>query len=152
MSTELLVKAEEKVPLTRLQTGQLSFHRYTFLAGIRFVMEMSDDKDVTNISLDDFARAFHGTASKTSRKSSKQQIRRLISMLIDEGWLVVPDYEGRELAGLTYVRNIPDNDDDDVAGMIASRIETAERQRDVKQERLEQLKSNYQRVTSPPVE
>lgn len=41
MSMALVAKAQEKVELTRLQSGQLSFRRYTTLGGVRFVQEIS---------------------------------------------------------------------------------------------------------------
>ena len=158
MSSDLITKAKDKVVSTRLQSGQLSFHRYTFLAAVVFIEALSVGKDVSHITLDDFARAFHGTSTKTTRKRSKDQIRRLIPMLIDEGWLLLPDYEGRELSGLIYVRSIPDDDDADIEGMIADRIATAERQFDIKHDRLYQLKETVRSVMTetdevePPVE
>lgn len=146
MTHDLLVKARASVSLIKLPSGQLRFLRFTVLSGVRFLDELAEDKDVLHISLDDFARAFHGTATKSTRKRSKSQIRRLIPILIDDGWMVVTDYEGREMSGLTYVRNIPDRDDDDIVGMLRSRIEAAAHQRDIKQSRLEQLKANFQKI------
>ena len=145
-TTELVAKAKEKVALTRLQSGQLSFHRYSTLAGVRFVQELSREKDVSHISLDEFARAFHGTATKNTRIRAKNQLRSLIPILIEDGWLVIPEYFERQLSGVMYVRNIPDQDDEDNTGMIENRLEAVVRQRDLKQNRLEQLKANFKYV------
>ena len=152
MNTTLIEQAQDKVALTRLSTGQLSFHRYTFLAGIRFLVEVSGENDVTHFSLDEWARAFLGTAAKRTREIAKGQIRRFIPGVIDEGLLVVPEYEGRELAGFVWVRNIPDDDADGIADMVADRIAKAERQSDAKQQRLDQLKTIYQDVVRPPAQ
>ena len=146
MSMALVAKAQEKVELTRLQSGQLSFHRYTTLGGVRFVQEMSKDKGVTHISVEEFARAFHGTATKNTRKRAKQQLRYLIPILIEDGWLVVPEYADRELSGLVYVRSIPDDDAETVNDMIRERIEVAERRSELSAVRVNQLKANFQYV------
>ena len=79
MNNDLLVKSEEKTTVTRLQSGQLLFQCFSFMAGVRFLDETSGDKDVTHIKLDDFARAFHGTATKTTQNFVRSDKPRLSS-------------------------------------------------------------------------
>lgn len=142
--SELAVIAREKVELMRTQSGQLVFHRYTQLGGIRFVLEMVGDRDFVRIDLDEFTRAFHGRATKESRKKAKAQMRRLLSLLIDDGWRVAPDYDERhQLSGIIYMLTPPEHDDQGMVETIRDRIGIAKRQRDLKEHRLRQLLSNW---------
>lgn len=103
---------------------------------------------MSHISVEEFARAFHGTATKSTRKRAKQQLRYLVPILIEDGWLVVPEYTDRELSGIVYIRSMPDEDAETVHDMIRERIEAAERRCELGAERVNQLKANFQYVTA----
>lgn len=127
MTTELMTRASA-LPLMRRQNGELLFPRFTTLAGVRYVDEMTREKDVVRISVDEFARAFHGIASSSNRRKSKPQLRQLYKTFLEDGQMVVPEYaDDGKLVGLLCVRALPD-DPTDILSHIAACMSRAKRQ------------------------
>ena len=131
MTSELMTRASS-VEIFRKKDGAITFPRFSVLAGVRLVSELSVKNDVTHISLDDFCRPFHGVACSSTRKRAKSQLRCVIKMFIDDGKLAVPEYsDDGHLAGLVFVRRITSDNQDEILPMIANWAAKAKRKKEL---------------------
>ena len=129
MTSDLMTRAGS-VEVFRKKTGDITFPRFSIIAGVRLVSELSAKNDVTHISLSDFCRPFHGVACGSTRKRAKAQLRCVIRTFIQDGQLAVPEYgDDGQLVGLVFVRRITDDSQDDILPMIASWAAKAKRQK-----------------------
>lgn len=153
MSTDLVEKALDKVQITRTQSGDLRLPRYTANGAIILLNEKCQNRDYAFVSLDEWARTFLGTVSKTTRQIAKGQIGRCVRSLQETDWLVVADYDGQgRLVGIIYVRSIPDNDEDGIYDLVRDRMDVALKRSEMNQHRFDQLSAKLSTVKCPPVE
>lgn len=147
MNTALVEKAIANNKLMHLTGSGLACHRFTTVDGIAYAMERIHGKEWVRVTLNEFTRTFHGTATKATRKRAKSQMRQLMKTLLSDGWLVSPYYnEGRRLAGMVFAKRIPTPDDEGIADMIHDYINAAERRRDLHEERAQQLRESLNRA------
>ena len=131
MTSDLMTRAGS-VEVFRKKTGDITFPRFSVLAGVRLVSELSAKNDVTHISLSDFCRPFHGVACGSTRKRAKSQLRYVIKTFIEDGQLAIPEYgDDGQLVGLVFVRCITSDSQDDILPMIASWAAKARRQKEL---------------------
>ena len=131
MTSDLMTRAGS-VEVFRKKTGEMTFPRFSVLAGVRLVSELSAKNDVTHISLDNFCRPFHGVACGSTRKRAKAQLRCVIKMFIEDGKLAVPEYsDDGQLVGLVFVRRITSDNQDEILPMITKWAAKAKRKKEL---------------------
>ena len=139
MTSDLMTRANS-VEVFRKKGGDITFPRFSVLAGVRLVSELSADKHVTHISLDDFCRPFHGVSCASTRKRAKPQVRNVIKAFIEDQQLAIPEYGADgQLAGLVYIKDITDDNREDVLPMVAGWAKKAQRQKELGEKHLGRL-------------